>query len=690
MKSLYLGLFLFAFLWANVGIAQPPFLDDNERPAYGGYADMNINWHTADFRALPGVPNCCPDFQNGSGIGAAVGLLYESPISRKFSWQLRAGYSWDGATLTSTEGTTVIVNNAAVPGSFQHTVNANIATIGLEPYLKFNANRFAMQVGFRAGYVISKTYSQKEEIVQPSDVGTFDNGQRTRNVYSGDLPNATSFHMGIMSGVSYEFPMNKSHTMFAAPELQLGLGVSPLVSGLTWNSNVVRIGVAIKYIPKEDENEPLDQSEGTMQENTPPTTTQTKPVPANTTPTPAVPPPANDLAATVKAYGVDSSGGVHPDVSIRLEQFRSLQISPLLNYIFFDQDSSSLSKRYVRLTREDAEAFSIDKLHNMATLPLYYQILNIIGKRMRDNPNAEITVTGCNNELGNEKGNTYLSRMRAETVRDYLATTWNIPYSRMKVDVRDLPIDSSDISSPDGIQENRRVEINSNTWEIVQPVITRDTVLNVTPEAVRFRASVIAPAGVTAWSLHATQGDSTNVLKEFSGESAVPSVLEWDLDGRQFAQSGMSEPIKYSLNVEDKSGKSVITPDDSINVNLVTIDKKRGTRVADKEIDHYSLILYKFDRSDLSQTNQRIVKMVKEFITPDATVSVTGYTDRMGDPAHNKDLSLSRAQVAAGALGLADDKAQGVGPTNMYDNNLPEGRFYCRTVDIIVERPVKD
>ena len=71
-------------------------------------------------------------------------------------------------------------------------------------------------------------------------------------------------------------------------------------------------------------------------------------------------------------------------------------------------------------------------------------------------------------------------------------------------------------------------------------------------------------------------------------------------------------------------------------------------------------------------------------------VHVTGYTDRMGDAGHNKTLSLSRARVAADALGFSQIRAQGMGPTAMYDNNLPEGRFYCRTVDSTVERPVSD
>jgi len=673
-------IFFITLFLTSACFAQQPFLDDHDRPSYGVYGDLNINWHTADFTQLPGVPNCCPGFQSGSALGSAFGVFYEHPISTKFSWQVRAGYSWDGATLTATEGTTFIINNAAVPGQFLYTMNGNISTIGLEPYIKYNLRRFSVQAGFRAGYVLTKAYSQSEVISQPANEGTYSDGTRSRNVYSGQLPDGTSFHAGFMAGISYEFPMNKLHTLMAAPEAQLGIGVTPLVSGINWNSNVVRIGVSVRYIPEEDETPP---ETSTQPISSPPPTTPV-PLPA---PAPAIPPPSpTALMASVTAMGVDQNGTVHPDATIKVEQFQSLQIRPLLNFIFFDQDSSALPRRYVRLTREETDAFSVDKLHNLETLPLYYQVLNIIGKRMRENPKAIITVTGCNDATGNEKGNTYLSRMRAESVRDYFATVWNLPYSRMKVEIRNLPADSSDPTGVDGIQENRRVEISSDAWEIVQPVITRDTVVNVSPEEIRFRTNVVGPNGVSEWTL--TANDSSSIDKNFSGESQTPPIIEWDLNIDQFTHASTIKPITYALEVHDSIGHDAVSPAKKIPINLITIQKKRGERVADKEIDHYSLILFNFNKSDLSVTNNRIVGMIKEYITPDATIHVTGYTDRTGDIVHNKNLSIERAQMTATSLGLSTDKAQGVGPTNMYDNNLPEGRFYCRTVDIIVERPV--
>jgi outer membrane protein OmpA-like peptidoglycan-associated protein len=63
----------------------------------------------------------------------------------------------------------------------------------------------------------------------------------------------------------------------------------------------------------------------------------------------------------------------------------------------------------------------------------------------------------------------------------------------------------------------------------------------------------------------------------------------------------------------------------------------------------------------------------------------------MGDEDINKVISERRAKSVANRLRLRDAIIKGVGEENLlYNNRLPEGRFYCRTVQITVETPVKD
>ncbi len=70
-------------------------------------------------------------------------------------------------------------------------------------------------------------------------------------------------------------------------------------------------------------------------------------------------------------------------------------------------------------------------------------------------------------------------------------------------------------------------------------------------------------------------------------------------------------------------------------------------------------------------------------------VTIQGYTDRIGDPAHNLQLSNNRAQATSRAIGFPNAKVTGRGETALHDNDLPEGRFYSRTVNVVIERPIE-
>lgn len=59
-------------------------------------------------------------------------------------------------------------------------------------------------------------------------------------------------------------------------------------------------------------------------------------------------------------------------------------------------------------------------------MDLYYEVLNVVGYRMKTAPRSTITVTGCNSNEGNELNNTDLSRSRAESVKNYIVDTWGI------------------------------------------------------------------------------------------------------------------------------------------------------------------------------------------------------------------------------------------------------------------------
>ena len=62
----------------------------------------------------------------------------------------------------------------------------------------------------------------------------------------------------------------------------------------------------------------------------------------------------------------------------------------------------------------------------------------------------------------------------------------------------------------------------------------------------------------------------------------------------------------------------------------------------------------------------------------------------MGESDYNRKLSARRADAVrkrlTSAMPLTAIRSEGVGESRLlFDNALPEGRFYCRTVQILIE-----
>ena len=62
----------------------------------GIYGGLNLNSHTADFYKLQGIPNCCPAFEDGSGMVFNAGILCENRLTGNFLERDRSGInSWE-------------------------------------------------------------------------------------------------------------------------------------------------------------------------------------------------------------------------------------------------------------------------------------------------------------------------------------------------------------------------------------------------------------------------------------------------------------------------------------------------------------------------------------------------------------------------------------------------------------------
>ncbi len=97
----------------------------------------------------------------------------------------------------------------------------------------------------------------------------------------------------------------------------------------------------------------------------------------------------------------------------------------VLNYVFFDKNSSELRPEYATLPNHSA-TLTFDESGYSDQMEQYHNILNVLGARMVMYGKAKLTITGCNSDTVEEKGNLTLSHARAIRIQEYLTSVWKI------------------------------------------------------------------------------------------------------------------------------------------------------------------------------------------------------------------------------------------------------------------------
>jgi outer membrane protein OmpA-like peptidoglycan-associated protein len=698
-------LFLIILLFTCKVLAQ-----DTLRTRYGLMGGLNANTYNADFRAIPGVPNCCPLFSSGSGRGVAGGLLYDIPFDADFFYGLQLNYTDHSAELSALEGTTVIVNGKSQATTFTHTIDAMVTSLGLEPEIGVKIWNIVGSIGLRIGTILTANFSQQEV----TSIGTFtdslgnDTHSSIRNKYAAKLPNPSSLLFHGIASIGYELPVNTSHSTFLVPQISYSLAFNDAVKNLTWKMNAFTFGIAMKFSPiptlpkmhvfdtlivRDTTTKFVDgltasrvtltdtrfehsRKEGDIISDL----TTVHEIYLNETPNP------HSMSASIQAVGLDEDGNETPMATLQIEEFLQFHAHPLLGYIFFGRNESNLPSKYAQITKEQTVDYELNNLFGLDDIEVNHNILNILGKRLREYSNANIIITGCNNDVDSEKDNLNLSKSRAETIKNYLVTVWTINPSRIKTEGRGLPGIPSTNKSEDGREENSRAEITSDVPEVTDVFVANDTTRIATPPEIRFKLKTTTASPIKKFELIIYQNDIP--LHGFEGENIdLVDHVDWDLTNHQNKMPRFNTPLRIKLSLENILGDKKII-ETTLPTQIRTVAQKKLEHASDVIIDRFNLVLFNFGKSDITREHERILTSLRSRLKPTSQITIEGYTDRTGTPTSNLRLATSRAQATADALGRDDAKVIGIGDRRLLFPNLsPEGRFFCRTVQITVKTP---
>jgi len=391
----------------------------------------------------------------------------------------------------------------------------------------------------------------------------------------------------------------------------------------------------------------------------------------------------------IKVSQTSAKLAVEP-ATLTVEEIKTIDASPMLGQIFFGKGSSEIPFQYIRFSAA-AETAGFDEQKFKDTLEKYYQLLNIVGKRLSDNTTATVTLIGCNDNTGEEKGKKKLSAQRAEAVKNYLQTIWGITPERIKVEARNLPAKPSFTKSNEGQAENRRVEIIASEPSILLPIRSTYFTTRISSKTMSLRPEVTSPYGITDWKISVV--NSAGSIADISGKGTPEKEIQI-VPGNDLKALGIAGDISVNMELQDKKGQKMLLSA-PVKVNFVETRKRQAEKLDQRIQEKYALILFDFDKDTISGSNQELVnKIVDRFKTlPEATLSIVGHTDNIGKEAYNVKLSERRAaavnKMVASAYGEpAGDRIRfsGVGSNSpLFENTLPELRSFNRTVTITLE-----
>lgn len=616
---------------------------------FGQSVAANINSYQGTTQQINTSLSVPAAFHKGEGTRPYASLLLEYRPNPVLGGMLNLAYDNRGGKFET----------VMAPCNCPANLSTNLSYFVIEPSLRLAP--FSSGLYFFAGPTISFNIAK-----------SFRYEQEKQTVKTGEWSEIRKTLLSAQGGLGIDIPISAraSATQWALSpfaSFQTDFGHNPR-SIETWSVYTVRAGMALKFGARK----------------VAPVTIQGAPV---VTTLPPVTVLEKDIMFSVRA----------PKVVPLSRQVK--ETFPLRNSVFFDQGSTQIPNRYIQLSSSQAASFREAQLQqaqpdNLNTgrsyrqLAVYHNILNIMGDRLRSNPQSRIALSGASDK------DPVQGRVLAENIKQYLVSVYGIDGSRISTEGREKPVIPSEqpgvTRELDLLREgDRRVDIESASPELLMqvggstsPFLKPVEILAIQEDPLDSHV-ILTNTGANelldSWSVQVTdeQGKVQQYGPYTQDQASIP--------GKTILGSNTQGNYKVMMMGQSKTGRS-ITRESSVSLMKMTDLKQQGLR--------YS-ILFDFDRSKSIESYEAFLRdVVTPLIPEDATVIIHGHTDIIGEEAYNHTLSHNRAmgaqQVIQRALSAAGTKGvkfetygfgedEGMAP---FENNLPEKRFYNRTVII--------
>lgn len=634
-----------------------------------------LNMHSGSLTTADGLLEC-GTFTDATTLGWMAGNALWLPITDKLAFSGRLQY-WD-ADGTFSAPNDVQPNVSLPDGSlvrmqseYQLQTTLDYINLDLLALWYFTPELF-VGLGPQIGFNTRASFAQTEKILEPSYLEFTQGGQERTFLSSTFAQNgvSTTIRIALQAMVGYDIRVHPQ--VVVTPEVGYARAFTNVLSGSDWLAHALRAGVTVSWaIQPDDEPEPPKKEEPVI-------VRQPEPVAA----------PVRSMNLEVESRFAD--GKTFPGADIVITETRNSDVVPLLPFVFFETNSAAIPTRYHAFAGKSFDEAALQD----SVLGVYHSLLDIVGSRMIKYPDSKLTVTGYREPTDGENS-AQLSASRAQAIKDYLSRNWGIGEQRIQTAAGVLPSIVSTQSTQDGRTENRRAELAASDPRILAPVSLNKIERTAEPASITIKPTFATPADVTNISAELAIG-SNRVAGPLTANGA--SGITWNVDvaavsqaipmyNRAAATGVVRTTATYADGTKDEKGAMVSAR------RFVRSTRFSNEIVNDSVVERFRLIFFDFDSPTVSEFNRSMIDLVRSRIRTNSALRITGLTDRIGPVEHNQTLSAKRAAAIETSIKQrvipAVSQSSGAGPMLIYNNNLPEGRWYNRTVLIEVATPVE-
>lgn len=634
-------LLLFLFL-ITVSSAQNETQEEREEgfalTARGGAL---LNTHSGNFSSFEGAADCAT-FYSGKGNGLIGSLGYELPLSSMVHLALNLGISQRSADLendvifTSREQSTLQTTMVTLRNTLTTSLSYMELGTDIRPTIfeRLIGGPLRLFAGARLYIPLTNTFRQSERIVSPANAVFKADNRQQREILSGEMTTNPKIGFGFSGGVENILMVSKKVGL--TQQIGYDYNVSPVTNDASWNIASLHFQLGLRISFDKEMEKPIQVIEE---------------------------------VALPEAPLVVKKSEATPNLGIQIRSVRAkvvsgnevLSLPPLVNSLFFDQNSSQIPERYSRETTLGNDELTMSALQYQS-----YAIATIVAT-IKANPNAKLKIIGATS--GDDEGGLQLAEARAQAVKKALSDA-GVAESIMRTEAKVLPENPSNQQYATGREENRRVDLMLENVQLKAYVSRR--------QYAEIKGEVVL--GINSANM------KPGTKLRLNGVCLSPETVALPADSAKMSLNCRFDKNQTTFPLEIKAASAFANASAAADVSL----SEMPTETIELNLDNFKAVLrFGYDSRTLSSENKELLRQMTHLIPAGSTVTILGGADATGGEEYNRKLSQDRAEATEKFIrSIATDKftIKTAVSTEKFAEDTPEGRFLNRNLQIRVSK----